>query len=127
LLCLPNRPLARDFLVPVVLPVVPPPPDVVEPLPVDPPPPVDPPLPVDPPPRLGSWVLGRGLLGRGLVGRGLVGSGFVGRGRGTVGTLTSSPPTLSELAVLAAITASVLPNAVMKMSLFAIPWRASET
>jgi hypothetical protein len=64
---------------------------------------------------LGSWVSGSGLLGRGLLG-----TGFVGRGR--VGVVTSTPPTLRELAVAAPITASVLPKAMMKMNLFAIPW-----
>jgi hypothetical protein len=55
-----------------------------------------------------------------LLGRGLLVVGVVGRGR--VGAVTSTPPTLRELALAAPITASALPKAMMKRSLFAIPW-----
>src|SRR5512139_2217556 len=128
LFCLPKRPLRRLFVLPLPPPEVPPPPEmvVVEPLLVEEPPLVEPPplveepplvepppLPLDPPPlRLGSWVSGSGLL--------VVGVLVVVVVRGRLGAVTSTPPTLSELAVPAPITASVLPKATMEMSLLAI-------
>jgi hypothetical protein len=109
-------------LLPEPPPLVPPPlfplladvPEETVPPPELPPMMEPPPLDPDPPLRLGSWVSLSGSLGRGLLGRG--------SGRGRVGTVTSSPPTLSELAVPADVTASAMPRAMVTSSRFAIPW-----